>query len=82
MQDELEAIPAEDVAPVVHGKWVDKGWDGDFLWRIDGKGNCWHIISCSVCGRNLCGCPKTDYCPNCGAKMDLGEYEEYRSIEG
>ena len=61
--NELEMLPAADVAPVVHGKWV-YGEDVD--------------IQCSVCGvdaltegdyRQV----KSRYCPNCGAKMDLRE---------
>lgn len=70
LQDELEMLPASDVAPVVHGRWIDKGWNGDFSRRIDGRGNCWKVISCSVCGGNLCGSAESAYCPNCGAKMD------------
>ena len=59
----IREIPAADVAPVVHGKWV-YGEDVD--------------IQCSVCGvdaltegdyRQV----KSRYCPNCGAKMDLKE---------
>ncbi len=61
--NELEMLPAADVAPVVHGKWA-YGEDVD--------------IQCSVCGvdaltegdyRQV----KSRYCPNCGAKMDLKE---------
>lgn len=65
--NELEMLPAADVAPVVHGKWV-YGEDVD--------------IQCSVCGvdaltegdyRQV----KSRYCPNCGAKMDLrGENDD------
>lgn len=51
-------------------KWVDKGWDGDFYWRIDGRGNCWHVYECSECGYKLCGEPKTKFCANCGKEMD------------
>ena len=48
--------PAADVAPVVHGRWID-----------DGSG----IIICPECerGYNL-HAKYTHYCPNCGAKMD------------
>lgn len=76
LQNELEMIPAVDVAPVVHGRWIDKGWDGDFSWHIDGRGNCWKVISCSVCDGNLYGSNETDYCPHCGAKMDLSDGEK------
>lgn len=46
-----------DVAPVVHGRWID-----------DGSG----IIICPECerGYNL-HAKYTHYCPNCGAKMDI-----------
>lgn len=60
-----------DAVSVIHGHWVDKGWDGDFSWHIDGHGNCWKVISCSSCGIDLCGSLETAYCPHCGAKMDL-----------
>ncbi len=53
------------------GSWINKGWDGDFSWRIDGRGNCWEVIECSECGEKSCGGPLTAYCPHCGAKMDL-----------
>lgn len=71
LADLFREIKSADVTPVVHGKWIDKGWDGDFSWRIDGRGNSWHIFECSNCGSKLCGAPKTKFCPNCGAKMDL-----------
>ena len=63
---EIERLPAADVAPVVHGHWeVVEEMYGDIHWR------------CSVCGIEWCfieGTPEeneTNYCPNCGAKMDL-----------
>ena len=61
--NELEMLPAADVAPVVHGKWV-YGEDVD--------------IQCSVCGVDALTegdykQVKSRYCPNCGAKMDLKE---------
>ena len=47
----------EDVAPVVHGHWIIR----------DRKR---YLISCSNCNWiNVHG--KFDYCPSCGAKMDL-----------
>lgn len=57
----LDEVPLEDVAPVVHG-W----WEGRFHY-------------CSICGEEAISCDNgtlhgsyflTDYCPNCGAKMD------------
>lgn len=60
-RSEIEDIPAADVAPVVHGRWV-YGEDVD--------------IQCSVCGADAFTegdyrQVKSRYCPNCGAKMDL-----------
>ena len=49
------------------GHWIDKGWDGDWAWQIDGRGNCWRLIECSECGKRVLA--ESNYCPNCGAKM-------------
>ena len=54
----LEQLPAADVAPVVHGRWIEEGS---------------LIITCSECKRGYNLIAKyTHYCPNCGAKMDGG----------
>ena len=63
--------PTIEAEPVRHGKWIDKGLEGDFSWKLDGRGSCWRVLACSVCGNNLCGRPGSDFCPHCGAKMDL-----------
>ena len=55
----IRDAPAADVAPVVHGKWVDNGIPDSIL------------NGCSVCGFT-CGSSSFFYCPNCGAKMDGG----------
>lgn len=51
--------PAADVAPVVHGCWIEK----PFLMGIS--------RFCSKCGDNF-GMPHGvyRYCPTCGARMD------------
>ena len=51
-------IPAADVAPVVHARWIP------FHSEVAGD-----IQYCSDCG--IAFGAKTNYCPNCGAKMDL-----------
>lgn len=61
----IESVPAADVAPVVHGKWVDKP-TGRY-----GQMQSW----CTACGEHsgIGGIKKNrhkPYCPNCGAKMD------------
>ena len=56
--------PAADVAPVVHGRWIDKG----------------EYAVCTECGgrsgTQYDGVEPiplmTQFCPNCGAKMDGG----------
>lgn len=72
---EIAHAPAADVAPVVHGKWI-----------VDKEGYGERIVHCSVCGKRsaenrytsmehgysieCCYAIITDFCPNCGAKMD------------
>lgn len=64
--DQIDQQPAVDAVEVVHGRWIhtaieDDNWGGTF-----------HKWTCSNCdfstGHNPNG---TNYCPNCGAKMDL-----------
>ena len=57
---EIRKLPAADVAPVVHGQWVDNGIPDSIL------------SGCSVCGFT-CGSSSFFYCPKCGAKMDGGD---------
>ena len=69
--DIFSEIPAADVAPVVHGRWISWEEAGNFVPSPDRH-------ECSVChdaaqvlvnGFELL----SDYCPNCGAKMDGGD---------
>lgn len=56
--DSIINLPAADVAPVVHGRWIE-----------DASG----IIICPKCKRGYNLIAKfTNYCPACGAKMDGG----------
>ena len=59
----IEKAPEIDATPVKHGKWANG-----------------YPITCSVCGKPAFQVSDTwekyvaqitDYCPNCGAKMDL-----------
>ena len=65
--DKIKSIPAVDVAPVRHAKWVDNHCTacgmmpiGDEMWK-----------------NNDCEPPLfkrfMDYCPTCGAKMESEE---------
>ena len=60
----FEEIPAADVAPVVHGRWIERRVP-HAMEGISAK--------CSVCTKSVqyLGNP-LNYCPNCGAKMDGG----------
>lgn len=66
---EVDAQPAADVAPVVHGRWIRPHWKNNN-----------YCCDCSECGGEAM---HRDYqwykngvypiCPNCGAKMDGGD---------
>ena len=60
----LKAIPAADVAPVVHGRWIEKSSPARKIY-----------FECSHCGaqENKHTAIKGYYCWRCGAKMDGGE---------
>ena len=54
---QIEALPAADVAPVVHGRWIP--------FHSTHAGDIQYCSACDI------GCTwKPDYCPNCGARMD------------
>lgn len=59
----LTELPAADVVPVVHGKWIEEWWHGEKTRK------------CSVCNLTQTvnvynGEVKFKWCPYCGAKMD------------
>ena len=60
----IDACPTVDAVEVVHGRLE---WRGPY--RYNGEG--W-IGTCSVCKERL-RLFVHNYCPNCGAKMDLEE---------
>lgn len=57
-----ENLPAADVAPVRHGRWLQK--------KHKIFGNAYDYV-CSECGCDY-ALAEYNYCPNCGAKMDGG----------
>ena len=64
LMEEIKTIPAADVAPVRHGRWVNESF----------------YTHCSVCGNTAIYDKygqevKSDYCPNCGCRMDGGDDE-------
>lgn len=60
----IAGMPAADVAPVVHGRWVTHYRSGTPV--AEG-----YVSTCCDMWNNR----KSDYCPNCGAKMDGGASE-------
>ena len=58
IKNTINSIPAADVTPVVHGRWIMH--DDEFGLTCE----------CSVCHIETMG--DGNYCPNCGAKMDGG----------
>ena len=57
-------ISPADVAPVRHGRWLGWGKSGTPTYENYG--------TCSVCGEDAeIYTEHRNYCPNCGAKMDL-----------
>ena len=60
----IENMPATDVRPVKHGRWIDH--------EMFERNNCNPCIECAICNTWIgCNCfSKTKFCPNCGARMD------------
>lgn len=57
----VEDAPAADVAPVVHGRWMEHYRSG--VTVAEGG-----VSSCC----DMWNDRRSNYCPNCGAKMDGG----------
>jgi Zn finger protein HypA/HybF involved in hydrogenase expression len=55
---EVSKFPAADVAAVVHGRWVNGHYDDEGLV-------CWCCSHCAYIDEDM-----SNYCPNCGARMD------------
>ena len=60
LMEEMKAIPAADVATVRHGRWGTHSDRPDSL-----------ICSVCNCGFDMWKHDPHNYCPNCGARMDL-----------
>ena len=60
--EKVREFPAADVAEVRHGRWRWVAYDAN-----PKIGN-WH---CTYCNRIPKSFQKEDFCPNCGAKMDV-----------
>lgn len=64
----LHDLPAADVAPVVHGRWIDRG---DYVTTAYGS---LPVNRCSECHMDVTLEDFDSYCPNCGARMDGDSY--------
>ena len=80
----IDAQPTADVQPVKHGKWIEKTvcrmkwipYDDDDVNPDDVDIECMTEQKCSYCKRwtiKFTDHIELDYCPLCGAKMDLKE---------
>lgn len=59
----IDKEPAADVAPVVHGRWIEQE---KYTFGV--------MYDCSICdNRILDNGHSWNYCPNCGAIMDVEE---------
>lgn len=64
----IDDAPTVDAVPVVHGRWIITE---EYSTTLDC--NCWRF-TCSACEDytvSLYRRREQNYCPNCGAKMDL-----------
>ena len=71
----VDSVPTIDAEPVRHGRWIE-------VDRITWRGTDDNLINitveekCSNCGRHVERyetVEQENYCPSCGAKMDLKE---------
>jgi len=56
-----EVPPTTDVQPVKHGRWI----------RTDKSMGVETAYACSECGYLVRECDRTNYCGDCGSKMDI-----------
>ena len=65
----INGIPAADVAPVVHARWIHS--------RYEDCSEQFELVKCSQCNHEAYAMAfyvrGGNYCPNCGAKMDGGD---------
>jgi ribosomal protein L33 len=68
--DAIDDVPAADVVPVVHARWIETPKDGWTRMECSGCGHSYYVPANinpreRVNGRN--------YCVKCGSRMDGGE---------
>ena len=66
----IDDAPATDVAPVVHARWIHS--------RYEDCSEQFELVKCSQCNHEAYAMAfyvrGGNYCPNCGARMDLEEH--------
>ena len=68
MLEAAREFPAVDAAPVRHGRWIS-----EVITKPNWKGRMrdyYQACSCPFCHEPDPGHGVSNYCPNCGAKMD------------
>ena len=67
---DINDAPTVDAVPVVHGRWLT--WEEQFPGRTPRKKSMLGVL-CSACHNHADN--MSNYCPNCGAKMDADTQE-------
>lgn len=62
LYEEMQALPVEDVAPVVHGRWLES---------VSFESGFWVCSNCGFVSEAIAAHKLYNYCPVCRAKMDL-----------
>lgn len=62
---QIDFAPTIEAEPVMHGRWVERK---EIFSEKEGEVD---AIGCSECGKSQRKYRRTNYCHNCGAKMDL-----------
>ena len=75
-EEEFDAFPAADVAPVRHGSWVFDHMTGERAY----------CANCSECGNrkhfvNQEAAQKEKYCSLCGARMDKEDNRDKHTLD-
>lgn len=75
--ENIRKLPAADVSPIKHAKWIDKSSKKLLFGRVLRD----RIVQCDQCRNYLDmdgvngGRGDANYCPNCGARMEVCEEE-------
>ena len=67
----INALPSAEPQKI-RGKWIDKGWTGDWEWQADGRGKHWHEWECNICHHYFA--ERSFFCPHCGSDMRGEQY--------